>query len=57
MRLTRQQSDFEKSFKEVVCSPNVASAICEAIINSITNKLGEKFYYYKNNKSALEAEI
>lgn len=54
---TRQQADFEKCLVEALRSPNVASAISEAIISNITKKLAEKFNYYDTKISALEAEI
>lgn len=54
---TRQKTDFEKSLVEALKSNNVANAISDAIINSITKKLAEKFNLYDAKIASLEAEI
>lgn len=54
---TRQKTDFEKSLVEALKSNNVANAISDAILNSITKKLAEKFNLYDAKIASLEAEI
>lgn len=54
---TRQRTEFEKSLVEALKSANVANAISEAIINSVTKKLAEKFNLYDTKIASLEAEI
>lgn len=54
---TRQQSEFEKSLVEALSSQRVSTAICDAIITTITKKLSEKFNYYDAKIASLEAEL
>nr|CAH7763580.1 unnamed protein product [Callosobruchus chinensis] len=54
---TRTQAEFERSLVEALRSNNVANAISEAIISTITKKLAEKFNYYDAKIASLEAEI
>nr|CAH7714783.1 unnamed protein product [Callosobruchus chinensis] len=54
---TRNQSEFERCLVEALRSNNIANAISEAIISTVTKKLAEKFNYYDAKIASLEAEI
>nr|CAI5820100.1 unnamed protein product [Callosobruchus analis] len=54
---TRNQSEFERSLIDALRSNNVANAISEAIISTITKKLADKLHYYDTKIASLEAKI
>lgn len=53
----QQQNEFEKSLVDALKSSDVADAICEAIIKTITTKFYERFNYYDAKIKSLEAEL